>query len=124
MAARMGRPPKYTKTIHAAIVKSLEAGASRTTAAELAGIHRNTLADWCETYPAFSSDVTKAIAQAKAKASITVANAIQNGDVNAAFRYLSYQEPEEWSAPERHEITGDNGGPLVIQFTERKDGPA
>lgn len=129
--ARSGRPTKYSKEMHQKIVEYLEAGMSRTTAAELAGIARQTLAewagippDWDGVYPNFSYDVRNAIAKAKSRASATIANAIKDGDVNAAFRYLSYQEPDEWSAPERHEVTGTGGAPLTILIREREDGPA
>lgn len=121
--ARRGAPSKYNKARHAEIVRSLEAGLSRTTAAELAGIDRSTLEAWRDKYPTFSHDVRQAMAKAKARASVTVTQAIKSGDVNAAFRYLSYQEPDEWTAPERHEISGKDGAPLTIVFRQREDGP-
>lgn len=82
---------------------------SRTTAAELAGINRATLEDWRNKYPAFSNDVTEAMAKAKRRASVTIAKAIQLGDVNAAFRYLALQERDEWQTVEKSEQqhTGD-----------------
>lgn len=127
---RTGRPTKYSPQMHKAIIEYLEAGMSRTTAAELAGITRQTLTewagsppDWQGSYPTFSYDVKQAIAKAKSRATVTIANAIKDGDVNAAFRYLSYQEPEEWSAPERHEVTGSGGTPLTVVINERSDGP-
>lgn len=91
-----GAPTKYNKARHAEIVKSLEAGMSRTTAAELAGIDRGTLEDWRVVHPAFNRDVVRAIAKAKARATVTITKAINLGDVSAAFRYLALQERDEW----------------------------
>ncbi len=123
MARRRGAPTKYSKEIHAAICKNLEAGMSRTTAAELADIDRGTLEDWREKYPAFSRDVRKAIAKSKGRATVTITKAIQSGDVAAAFRYLALQERDEWQEGHRLEHTGANGGPLTIIFADREDGP-
>lgn len=103
MAKRLGAPPKYNRARHEQIVEALKAGMSRTTAAELAGINRGTLEVWRDTYPAFSNDVTNAIATAKARASATITRAIQKGDVNAAFRYLALQERDEWQERQKHE---------------------
>jgi hypothetical protein len=118
---KLGRPPKYGDAIHEAIVQRLLEGKSRTTAAELSGIDRGTLEDWRDRYPAFNRDVTVAIAKAKGRASNTIAKAIQSGDVNAAFRYLAYQEPHEWSEPpQKHEISGPDGQPLAVIFERRQ----
>lgn len=98
---RAGRPPKYDAAMHTAIVDSLKLGCSRTTAAELAGIDRGTLADWIDRYPAFRHDVTAAIASCKRAASATIRQAILNGDVQSAFRYLALQERSEWADTEQ-----------------------
>lgn len=113
----MGRPTKYNEAMHADIVRSLETGMSRTTAAELAGIDRETLEVWRGNKPAFSRDVTRALARAKGRASMTIAKAIVAGDVAAAFRYLALQERAEWS--ERAEMTpvGKDGGPIKTEMT-------
>lgn len=103
MAKPRGRPSTYNKAKHEDICRNLTAGMSRTTAAELAGIDRSTLEAWRDKYPAFSRDVTEAIAKAKRRASFTIAKAIDNGDVNAAFRYLALQERDEWQERQKHE---------------------
>lgn len=117
-----GAPPKYNKARHAEIVKSLEAGMSRTTAAELAGIHRTTLETWREVYPTFNDDVTKAIAKAKARATVTIIKAIQNGDAHSAFRYLALQERSEWQETSKHEHTGEDGGPIPVTLIINRPG--
>jgi transposase-like protein len=108
-----GRPTTYGKGRHEAICKSLEVGMSRTTAAELIGINRSTLETWREKYPAFNHDVTQAMAKAKARATVTITTAIRAGDVNAAFRYLSLQEREEW-----REVKDIN---LTVQVREKAE---
>lgn len=91
-----GRPTTYSDERHEAICKSLEAGMSRTTAAELIGINRSTLESWREKYPAFNHDVRMAMAKAKRRASLVIARSIAEGDVASAWRYLAMQEREEW----------------------------
>lgn len=110
MTRRAGRPTKYSRAVHEAICRNLEAGMSRTTAAELAGIHRNTLEEWRELFPAFSSDTQEAIAKAKARATVTITKAIRDGDVGAAFRYLALQERSEWA--ERANLDVNHSGTI------------
>jgi hypothetical protein len=93
---RAGRPPKYCEAIHTSICQALELGMSRTTAAEINGINRDTLLQWTIKYPSFSGDVQLAEAKAKRRATLTITTAIQKGDVAAAFRYLALKEREEW----------------------------
>ena len=119
--AQPGRPTKYSRAIHAAIVTNLEAGMSRTTAAELAGIARQTLNDWAGMppdwqgkYPTFSHDVRTAIARAKARATVTITKAIREGDVQAAFRYLALQEREEWGERKQVDVNVE-----IRQLAER-----
>ena len=109
-----GAPTKYNKARHDEIVKSLEAGMSRTTAAELVGINRGTLETWREVNPAFNSAVIKAIAKAKARATVTITKAVQAGDVSAAFRYLALQEKDEWGETQKHEHSGPDGGAITL----------
>ncbi|MCC6315991.1 MAG: hypothetical protein IT337_18480 [Thermomicrobiales bacterium] len=105
MAGRRGRPPKYNADVHKAIVDNLRMGCSRTTAAELAGINRITLTDWCAKYPTFSGDVEEAIASCKRTASATIRQAILKGDVQSAFRYLALQERSEWTETKDVNVT-------------------
>lgn len=97
MTRRTGRPTKYSRAIHEAICRNLEAGMSRTTAAELAGINRLTLERWRDDNVAFCNDTQEAMAKAKARATVTITKAIRDGDVGAAFRYLALQERSEWA---------------------------
>ena len=97
MTRPRGAPTKYSKAVHAAICKNLEAGMSRTTAAELAGISRATLENWRDDKLSFFHDTQEAIAKAKARATVTITKAIREGDVSAAFRYLALQERSEWA---------------------------
>lgn len=102
--AKPGRPSLYTRARHRAIIADLENGASRTTAAELNGITLGTLTEWAGSppewkgsKPEFSRDVREAIAKCKRQAQHTIKAAMLTGDVNAAFRYLAYQEKNEWA---------------------------
>jgi hypothetical protein len=109
----MARPPKYNAARHKAICDDLRLGCSRTTAAELAGINRHTLTDWCERYPTFSADVDAAIASCKSTASRTIRQAILKGDVQSAFRYLALQERDEWQ--ERKQLD------IAIEFRKKAE---
>lgn len=125
MAGRKrGAPTKYGDAMHKCICDELLLGSSRTTAAEYCGIDRGTLAEWVASKPAFSRDVTRAIASVKRTASVTVRKAIQAGDVATALKYLSYQERDEWSdPPTKHEISGPDGEALTIRVIYADDRP-
>lgn len=125
MAAKRGRTPTYNAEIHAAIIRELDLGCTRTTAADIVGIHRETLRqwagsapDWQGKYPAFSADVRAAIGRCKRRASITVTQALQKGDVAAAFKYLSYQERDEW-ADKPSEVNVTHSGTITLQDAEQ-----
>jgi len=58
---KRGRPSKDTPARRAAILMALGKGVSRHGAAAIAGIHRDTLAEWEKKDPAFSDAVTRAM---------------------------------------------------------------
>lgn len=111
--AKAGRPPKYGPEIHAAICQNLEMGCSKTTAAELNGITRQTIWEWDEKYAPFSYDMRTAIAKAKRRATVTITTAISQGDTNAAFRYLALMERDEWR--EQRDVSVAISGELTIR---------
>lgn len=37
-----------------------------------------------------------------------------NGDWRATLSILKHRYPEEWNTPERHELTGADGGPVQL----------
>ena len=110
-----GRPTKYSAELAQAICKAVERGNPFSVAARLSGIHIDTLNDWRNTKPEFSA----AISVAEAKAQSLMVNAIVSnavaGDTKAAIFYLTHRHGDEWRPPkERQEITGQDGGPVVI----------
>src|SRR5689334_22930017 len=60
----MARPTKFPQA-ETKIIKALEMGATRTSAAGAAGIDRTTLWQWMKDNPTFSNDVTRAEASAE-----------------------------------------------------------
>lgn len=100
----MGRPTKFTQTVRAAILGSIENGASETAAAEAAGVGRTTLQSWKKRgeeepegpYGAFLEGITRARAQAELDLVAVVRGAAAEGDWKAALEMLARRNPEEW----------------------------
>jgi hypothetical protein len=99
-----GRRPKYSAAVHAAIVKSLEAGAFKKHAANAARISIDTLDDWIqlgvdgvEPYVQFALDVEAAIARDAIRNQTIISRAAQAehaGDWKAAAWNLEKKHPK------------------------------
>jgi len=109
----VGRPPKYTPYRVQRILAALEQGNPRSAAAQAGGIHRGTLAEWIEQYPAFAGAVSQAEAKAAMRMLTHVADAAPK-DWHAAAWWLERRYPSDWARVERHELSGEGGGPLTL----------
>lgn len=117
-----GRPTKLTPEVQTTIVNALAAGTYLETAAAAAGINQDTLHRWLRNgaradgglQKGFSEAVKKALASAEVRnlATITLASASQ---WQAAAWILERRYPQRWGRVERHEQTGEGGGPIEVR---------
>lgn len=91
------RPSKMTHHRRRAILKALENGNSRSCAAELNGITRETMRRWIATDIAFYDDVLKAEAKAEESMVAVVHDSAVAGDPASARWWLERRRPDEWS---------------------------
>jgi len=118
-----GRPTKLTLEVQKAIVDALAAGTYLETAAAAAGIERHTLLAWLKKgavsasgkQKEFSTAVKKALANAEIRFGATIAVASQ-AQWQAAAWLLERRYPDRWGRIERHELTGEGGGPVQMQI--------
>lgn len=123
----MGRPTKLTPEVHAAIVRSLDIGATRKDAAEAAGVTYHTFLNWMERglkaksgrYFQFFNSAQRAEANARLKFTSTIARAAADGDWRAAMEYLSRRDKEHWST--RQEVTGADGKDIGMKITDWRE---
>lgn len=115
---------KFTQETVDTIIAAVQGGNYYTTAAHLAGISVNTLYRWIkkgENGEKPFDEFYEAIQEAEAIAEsslVHVVSAAAKTDYKAGLELLSRRFPERWSTRQRHELTGDNGGPveLVVMF--------
>lgn len=124
----MGRPSKLTPELQERIVQAIRAGNYIETAAAYAGIAKSTLYDWLKRgaraktgkYRAFSDAVQRALAEAEVRDVAIIGKAAQEQWQAAAWR-LERKFPERWGRKDRHEVTGESGGPLTIKVVYDED---
>ena len=117
-----GRPTKLTPEIQQMIVNALTSGVYLETAAAHAGISRETLNEWlragvrCKSgkQKEFSDAIKKALATAETRLVDTV-NLASQQQWQAAMTLLERRWPQRWARIERHEQTGEGGGPIVVR---------
>ena len=117
-----GRPTKLTPEVQTTIVNALAAGVYLETAASAAGVSRDTLNEWlrngarCKAgvQKGFSDAVKKALAASELRHAATISLASQS-QWQAAAWILERRWPQRWGRVERHEQTGEGGGPIVVR---------
>jgi len=95
--------------------------------AACAGIHRDTFYAWLERgqkaktgpYSDFSDAIQKAQADAETRNVALIAKAAKDGTWTAAAWWLERKYPERWGRKERHEVTGKDGGDLIVEIVRR-----
>lgn len=128
----MGRPTKLTTETQERIVSALRAGNYQDTAAQYAGITRQTFYSWLERgriererisagekprktetiYLDFVDAVETARADAEARTVALVMKAANEGTWQAAAWFLERSHPQRWGRLNRTEISGPQGGPI------------
>lgn len=105
------------------VLAILRNGDGAAAAADAVGVTRRTLYNWRDQNDNFRQqwdDAQEGITDTIERTAMQ--KAIQDKDTALLIFLLKTRRRATYQ--ERVEHTGDNGGPLVIQFTERKDGPA
>lgn len=119
----MARPTKFTDEKARAICKDIEKGNTFRTAALINGVPERTFYDWQEKFPQFSQQVNEAEAKAERDVVNDLIHQTRSGDTKAIIFYLTHRNHDGWRPPkETKEITGADGGPLVI--VRKEYGPA
>ena len=90
----MGRPSKRTPEVEESIIRALKLGLDYTTAAEVAGIHRDTLQDWRSKDPEFSVKCKRAKSNGKVHVSAQLMKQINSGNVSATIFWLKTRTEE------------------------------
>lgn len=121
----VGQPSKLTPQTAAIIVRALQSGCYRETAAQHAGIGISTFYRWLEVGEAdYEANIDSphrelwdAIKKAEADAEVAAVALIRRaaGETwQAAAWLLERKNPGRWGRRERHEHTGANGGPITV----------
>jgi hypothetical protein len=116
-----GRPTKLTRAMLADLVRVLEAGNTRETAAAFVGIPRETFHAWLKRgverprsiYAEFHHAVGKALATAKVRNVLLIQNAARE-DWRAAAWTLEHMFPLEY-AIQRLEVSGPGGDAIAVK---------
>lgn len=110
----MGRPTKLTPEAHAQIVKALTAGATRTDAAQSAGVHYESFLNWMEVGRKAKSgkffEFFCAVTGAESEVRISLANALAvagKTDWRAAAEYLKRRDRANWGDAIQANVTLD-----------------
>jgi len=93
-SAKIGRPSKRTPEVEALIIKALGVGLSYETAADFAGIHRDTLLDWRRKDEAFSAAIKGATARGKVGVAGKLLELVRAGNVAACIFWLKTRTVE------------------------------
>jgi hypothetical protein len=105
---------KNTPEVKAAIVESVRNGAYAKHAALSANISEVTLYDWIGSDAQFGEAIHRARSQAKLDMVRVIRSAALDGDWKAAERYLARAGDGEFSEMTKTELSGANGGPIVV----------
>jgi hypothetical protein len=130
----MGRPTKLTPQVQKRICDAILRGHTYEIACRLGGISDETLSTWrekgekgIEPYAGFLGAFTRAVDDHENEMLQIVYDAAMKGlddrgpDWRAASWTLERRHPERWAKREKHEVTGEGGGPLVVKVISYKD---
>lgn len=125
-AGLVGAPSKFTESMATTIIESVANGNYTTVAAQAAGIHPTTLANWREKgeadleqgvesdFASFVERLTRAIAEAETVAVDAIRSAFSD-DWRAAMEFLKRKkrtDSGDWGSVEKLEHSGPEGGPI------------
>lgn len=109
-----GRPSEYREPFGNEMIGLMGTGLSLTAAAADLGFCKDTIYEWEKKYPEFAD----ALKLARGKRTLFLEKQLLTGEsspkVTAAIFALKNAAPDEWR--EKHEISGPDGGPIVVQI--------
>jgi hypothetical protein len=118
----MARPSKLTAEVADRICQAILAGATIETAAAHAGIGASTFYDWIKRgrdgdqhYAEFVDQLDQAVATSEVRDLAIIARAAEEHWQAAAWR-LERRFPERYARNRRVEMTGKDGGPVLVQI--------
>lgn len=112
--AKSGRKTKYTPETIAKIVQAIRTGATYQLACQYAGIHHDTFYEWMKTKTEFSEAVKEAEGAGAVELLARIKKEAAEGTWQAAAWILERRHPEMYGR-QRQEITGADGGEIVIR---------
>jgi hypothetical protein len=127
-----GRETKLTPTVHKEIVKLIEGGNYTKTACAACGISEAVFYHW-ESKGRIAKEkgekdsiylkFLESIEEAKAKAAVRnvhIINKAALADAKHAEWWLERTDWKNWGRKDKHEVTGEGGGPVPIVFVPAK----
>jgi transposase len=125
---RGGRPSKLTPEVKKRLLDAIRAGNYFEPACVYAGITYRTFRNWMERgeeaksgeYFQFFHEVTRAEAEAEARMVAQWQAQVPN-DWRAAKDFLARRYPDRWANRDKHELMGDGGGPIEVDFDPREE---
>ena len=119
----MGRRSKYTPALVDALLTAIGIGMTDGDACAIAGISEKTFYQWQGTKSEFRDRVTRARPQGwLADLALIKRAAMEDRDWRAAAEHLD-RTRSPYRKSQETIISGPEGGPLIIMFRERPDGP-
>ena len=112
----MARPSKKRTATEAAILASLREGATRTAAAEAAGVHRNTLGNWTKQDSAFLGAVQQAEGEVEVEAAGVIRAAWRTGDWKAAAWWLERRRKDDYAQKQVTQLEGNDEKPIPMKI--------
>lgn len=123
-----GRPTLYRDEYCDEIVDFCREGYSLTAFAGKIGVSRDTISEWCAVHPEFS------VAARRAKAACAHWWETRNrqvgleggpgGQATVVLFNLKNHAPDDYSAAERHELTGKDGAPIALTIAAQREAAA
>lgn len=115
---------KYTPETVKRITDAIKLGATYKLASAYGGITFQTFNTWRDTKPAFAQALQDAEGEAAVKWLAKIEAAASDGNWQAAAWKLERRYPQDYGRTvQEQQHTGKDGGPLIVQIGERKDGP-
>jgi hypothetical protein len=117
-----GRPSKYTIETVQEVLEGFALGLDQQTACAAAGVSVPTFCEWKVQYPELEEAVKAARSAGERQLVKIITSAAKYGAWQAAAWMLERTQPEKYGRS-KLEVTGDKGGPIVLQIGSRSDGP-
>lgn len=114
--SEVGRPSKYKPEMCDQVIALMSEGASLVEVAAEIGICEDTLHEWKKTNSDFSESIKRGIQLSKSWWERKGRTSLENKEFSYTGWYMNMKNRFGWS--DKQEITGKDGGPLEVQFTE------